>query len=107
MNKKRILYLSAALFLLALAAGCGNTETRSAADLQSGMTYDTDAHTEEVNLPPAETDCLAVANEITLTFQTLYQNYLQVEESDLSFRINTDRSLWVFLTVGTGWLTFL
>ena len=53
MNKKRILYLSAALFLLALAAGCGNTETRSAADLQSGMTYDTDAHTEEVNLPPA------------------------------------------------------
>lgn len=68
-NKKRILYLSAALFLLALAAGCGNTETRIAADLQSGMTYDTDAHTEEVNLPPAETDCLAVANEITLIFK--------------------------------------
>ncbi|MDE7195033.1 MAG: hypothetical protein K2O14_13855 [Oscillospiraceae bacterium] len=93
MNKKRILYLSAAFFLLALAAGCGNTETRSAADLQSGMTYDTDAHTEEVDLPPKDTDCLAVANEITIAFQSLYRNYLQNEPGELAFTISRDSSL--------------
>lgn len=47
-----------------------------------------DSQTDNTEFPPRDTDCLAVANEITIAFQTLYRNYLQVEESELSFKID-------------------
>lgn len=54
----------------------------------------TDTQTEEVDLPPEDTDCLATANEITIAFQSLYRNYLQVEGSELLFK--TDKDIWVY-----------
>ncbi len=108
---KRFILFSA-FFLLLTSTGCGaatqsiDIPTREPPDYsvsaditekaQDGSSPITDAQTEEVDLPPEGIDCFAVAEEYISDFQKLYRNYLQSNESELSFKIDADPSLRLF-----------
>lgn len=101
---KKILFLFCCFFAL-ISAGCNNTEsqppgaltrvsanTDAAAETQSETNPNDDAQTENICLPPAETDCLAVADKYAQAFQSLFLKYLQFETEELSVKVNKDPS---------------
>lgn len=90
---KRVFLFLTIICVIAAATGCGSTET-------SG---DSAVQTEEIDLPPEDTDFLAVANEITIAFQSLYRNYLQVEGEELLFKIDKDYSSAVYFDDQPGY----
>lgn len=108
---KKISFIFAVLLTLT-AAGCKNTKTQLSdysiseeviTETQDEIYLTADIGTEESDLPPEDTDCLAVANEITIDFQSLYRNYLQVEGEELLFKIDKDYSSAVYFDDQPGY----
>lgn len=83
---KKFLSFFCCFFVLIATAGCNNTEK------QSDTNPTTDAQTENICLPSAETDCLAVADKYAQAFQSLFLKYLQFETEELSIKVNKDPS---------------
>lgn len=90
---KRFFLFLIIVFVITAAIGCGSAETSGGSAVQ----------TEEIDLPPEDTDCLAVANEITIAFQSLYRSYLQVEGEELLFKIDKDYSSAVYFDDQPGY----
>lgn len=110
MNKS--LSFFAVLLSLTAAVGCSSIETQPSEVLpqvssdyfvsaeitgkaRGETSQATDTRTEDVDLPPEEIDCLSVANECALAFQSLFLKYLQYEENELSIKVEMDYALLI------------